>query len=65
MIKNELAFAKQAALATKDWDTYQAILRKCLASPDFSPVEVAVYARREARCYSCPMHHASATLQTR
>jgi len=32
MMKNELAFAKQAALATKDWDTYQAILRKCLAS---------------------------------
>lgn len=32
MAKNELAFAKQAALATKDWDTYQAILRKCLSS---------------------------------
>ncbi len=32
MMKNELAFAKQAALATKSWDTYQAILRKCLAS---------------------------------
>jgi hypothetical protein len=31
-MKNELAFTKQAALATKDWDTYQAILRKCLAS---------------------------------
>jgi hypothetical protein len=32
-------------------------------SPDFSPVEVAVYARREARCHSSPMHLASATLQ--
>jgi hypothetical protein len=32
MTRNELAFAKQAALATKDWDTYQAILRKCLSS---------------------------------
>jgi hypothetical protein len=31
MTRNELAFAKQAALATKDWDTYQAILRKCLS----------------------------------
>jgi len=31
-MKTELAFAKQAALATKDWDTYQAILRKCLAN---------------------------------
>ncbi len=31
MTKNEVAYAKQAALATKDWDTYQAILRKCLA----------------------------------
>ncbi len=31
MTKNELAYAKQAALATKDWDTYQAILRKCLS----------------------------------
>lgn len=32
MTRNELAFAKQAVLATKDWDTYQAILRKCLAN---------------------------------
>jgi len=32
MMKNELAFTKQAALATKDWDTYQAILRRCLSS---------------------------------
>ena len=30
MLKNELAFTKQALLATKDWDTYQAILRRCL-----------------------------------
>lgn len=32
MTENELAFTKQAALATKEWDTYQAILRKCLSS---------------------------------
>ena len=31
MTKNELAFAKQALLSTKDWDTFQAILRKCLS----------------------------------
>jgi hypothetical protein len=31
MTRNELAFAKQALLSTKDWDTFQAILRKCLA----------------------------------
>ncbi len=30
MEKKELAFAKQCALATKDWDVFQAILRKCL-----------------------------------
>ncbi len=33
MEKNELAFAKQALLATRDWDTYQAIIRKCLRIP--------------------------------
>jgi len=33
MLKAELAFAKSGALSTKDWDTYQAILRKCLRSP--------------------------------
>ena len=32
MTRNELAYAKQALLSTKDWDTFQAILRKCLAS---------------------------------
>lgn len=31
MTRNELAFAKQALLSTKDWDTFQAILRKCLS----------------------------------
>ncbi len=30
MNDTETAFTKQALLATKDWDTYQAILRKCL-----------------------------------
>ncbi len=32
MTRNELAYAKQALLSTKDWDTFQAILRKCLNS---------------------------------
>ena len=32
MTENERAFAKQALLSTKDWDTFQAILRKCLSS---------------------------------
>ena len=32
MLKNEIAFTKQALLSTKDWDTYQAILHKCLAA---------------------------------
>ncbi|MEE4243187.1 MAG: hypothetical protein V2I36_17120 [Desulfopila sp.] len=31
MMKNEIAFAKQAVLTTRDWDTFQAILRKCLS----------------------------------
>lgn len=31
MLRNEIAFTKQALLSTKDWDTYQAILHKCLA----------------------------------
>lgn len=30
MSQKELVFAKKCALATRDWDTYQAILRKCL-----------------------------------
>jgi hypothetical protein len=30
MLKNETAFAKQAVLSTRDWDTFQALLRKCL-----------------------------------
>ena len=34
MENKELAFAKQAILATKDWDTYQAIIRKCLRIPE-------------------------------
>lgn len=31
MLKAELAFAKSGVLSTRDWDTYQAILRKCLS----------------------------------
>jgi hypothetical protein len=34
MDNREIAFTKQAALATRDWDTYQAILRKCLRVPE-------------------------------
>jgi hypothetical protein len=30
MHNTEMSFAKSAALTTRDWDTFQAILRKCL-----------------------------------
>ena len=30
MKNNELAFTKQAVLATRDWDTFQMLLRRCL-----------------------------------
>ncbi|MFC1832784.1 hypothetical protein ACFL0S_12315 [Thermodesulfobacteriota bacterium] len=30
MQNTELAFAKNGLLTTRDWDTFQAILRKCL-----------------------------------
>jgi hypothetical protein len=30
MDNRELAFTKQAILTTRDWDTYQALLRRCL-----------------------------------
>jgi len=30
MHRHEIAFAKQAALSTSDWDTYQTIIRTCL-----------------------------------
>jgi hypothetical protein len=30
MQNTEITFAKTGLLATRDWDTYQAILRKCL-----------------------------------
>lgn len=33
MSRNELVFAKKCILATRDWDTFQAILRKCLKQP--------------------------------
>ncbi len=33
MDKRELAFTKQAIMSTKDWDVYQAIMRKCLRGP--------------------------------
>jgi sirohydrochlorin cobaltochelatase len=31
MGRKEIAFTKQCALATKDWDTFQIIIRKCLS----------------------------------
>jgi len=31
IIKAEYAFAKSGVLSTRDWDTYQLILRKCLS----------------------------------
>lgn len=30
MRNTEITFAKNGALTTRDWDTFQAILRKCL-----------------------------------
>ena len=30
MQNTEIAFAKDGLLTTRDWDTFQAILRKCL-----------------------------------
>jgi hypothetical protein len=30
MSQMEIAYAKNCALATKDWDTFQAIIRTCL-----------------------------------
>lgn len=30
MSAREVAFTKQGVITTKDWDVYQAILRKCL-----------------------------------
>ena len=34
MPKNEIAFTKQCALSTKDWDVFQAIIRKCIRKQD-------------------------------
>lgn len=31
MGRKEIAFTKQCALATKDWDTFQIVIRKCLS----------------------------------
>jgi len=31
MLRSEIAFAKQALTATRDWDTFQAVLRKCFS----------------------------------
>jgi hypothetical protein len=30
MDNKELAYAKQGALATTNWDTFQAVIRRCL-----------------------------------
>jgi hypothetical protein len=37
MSQTELAFAKKCVLATREWDTYQAILRKCLKPSKVEP----------------------------
>ena len=34
MAKKEIAFTKQCALSTKDWDVFQAIIRKCIGKED-------------------------------
>ena len=33
MIEHEITQAKQCALTTRDWDTYQVIIRTCLTHP--------------------------------
>ena len=40
MSKNEIAFTKQCALSTKDWDVYQVIIRKCIRRDDAQNSEV-------------------------
>ena len=40
MSRKELVFAKECALTTRDWDTFQAILRKCLKPAVSEPVKV-------------------------
>lgn len=37
MSQKELVYAKKCVLATRDWDTFQAILRKCLKPAPVSP----------------------------
>ena len=36
MNNKEIAFTKQAILSTKDWDAYQAMMRKCLRVPEIN-----------------------------
>lgn len=42
MSQMELTFAKKCALATRDWDTFQAILRKCLKPRATEPARKTV-----------------------
>jgi hypothetical protein len=49
MSQMELTYAKKCALATRDWDTFQAILRKCLKPP---MAELVAKTRREAAAQS-------------
>lgn len=42
MHRHEIAFAKQGALATSDWDTYQTIIRTCLTDRRRSPANGTV-----------------------
>ena len=37
MIEKEITHAKQCALTTRDWDTYQIIVRTCLTAGKTSP----------------------------
>ncbi|WP_163339744.1 hypothetical protein [Desulfopila sp. IMCC35008] len=41
MSAREVAFTKQSVISTKDWDVYQAILRKCLGKTTERQVERA------------------------
>lgn len=40
MDRSELTFARHHALTTKDWDTYQTIIRRCLRTAN-SEIEIA------------------------
>ena len=58
MNRTEITFAKTGALTTRDWDTYQAILRKCLRNKKVEqkpeiPKQLATLKGRTPICVAC------------